>query len=119
METKLSRKVNCGLKIIQDKKDEWVEFQNCVTERSVRSVVTQSCWANGIEYNSCADEDVEVGEDCYVEDYQDNERCCDRVVITFNKIQQMIDNKPPKLEFFYHTTWNHVEVQLLIRSNVK
>src|SRR5690625_7887406 len=63
MEINLSSNVNCGLKIVQDKKDEWVEFQNCVTERSVRSVVTQSCWANGIEYNSCADEDVEVGED--------------------------------------------------------
>src|SRR5690625_2552222 len=116
MEINLSSNVNCGLKIVQDKKDEWVEFQNCVTERSVRSVVTQSCWANGIEYNSCADEDVEVGEDCYVEDYQDNERCCDRVVITLNNIQQMIDNQPPIFEFCYPTTWNQDEVMSSIRA---
>src|SRR5690625_6611826 len=61
MEINMSSNVICGFKIVQDKKDEWVEFQNCVTERSVRSVVTQSCLANGIVYNSCADEDVEVG----------------------------------------------------------
>src|SRR5690625_768469 len=69
----LTSNVSCGLKIVQDRQDEWVEFQNCVTERSVRTVVTQSCWASGLENNLCDDGEVEVGDDCYVADYKDNE----------------------------------------------
>src|SRR5690625_5246636 len=112
----LTSNVSCGLKIVQDRQDEWVEFQNCVTERSVRTVVTQSCWASGLENNLCDDGEVEVGDDCYVADYKDNEECCDRVVITLQNIQQMIDNQPPIFEFCYPNTWNQDEVMASIRA---
>src|SRR5690625_7325551 len=88
MEIDLSSSVNCGLKIVQDRQDEWVEFQSCVTERSVRSVVTQSCWATGIENNSCADEDVEGGEDWYGEEEHDNAKGCDQGVIKLDRGEQ-------------------------------
>src|SRR5699024_11090391 len=74
-----------------------------VIERGGRTTITQTCWADFV--NSCADDDVEIGDTCLVVDYEDRTNCCGRVIITLNQIQQLFDTIPPIFDFCYPTSW--------------
>src|SRR5690625_315265 len=87
----------------------------CCLERSAKTVITQSCWA---DVQSCGG-DGEVGDTCLVVDYQDNEVCCDRVIITLNQIQQLIDTIPPIFDFCYLNSWDQEEIQDYIRAGAQ
>src|SRR5699024_1350158 len=98
---------------------------DCMKERGGITTITQTCWAS-VE-NHCAPSDAPVGDTCLVVDYQDNEACCGRVIITLNKIQQIFDTLPPVFEFCYPNTgtweidgeeiaWDLTEVERAIRN---
>lgn len=91
----------CGIKVERASND-WTDLHGCVKERGGITTITQTCWAS--VDNHCADPEAEVGDTCLVVDYQDNEECCGRVIITLNKIQQMLDTLPPVFEFCYPNT---------------
>src|SRR5690625_1035365 len=80
-------------------RSDWETKMDCTKERGAVTTITQSCWAK-IE-NDFEDPEAPVGDTCLVVDYQDNEECCDRVIITLNTLQQRIDTLPPIFEFCY------------------
>src|SRR5690625_2194503 len=115
---RVTSSTGCGLKIERDTK-EWTDLlgNGCGLERSAKTVITQSCWAD-FEAAVCGGEG-EVGDTCLVVDYQDNEACCDRVIITLNQIQQLIDTIPPIFDFCYLNTWDQEEIQDSIRAGAQ
>lgn len=120
----LSEATKCGIKITRERSD-WEAKMDCTKERGAITTITQSCWAS-ID-NDFEDPDAPVGDTCLVVDYQDNEECCNRVIITLNTLQQRIDTLPPIFEFCYPNSgqwvmdgeeidWDHDEIQWAIRN---
>src|SRR5690625_6037325 len=62
---------------------------------------------------------MELSYTCLVFDYNDNEVFCDRVIITLNQIQQLIDTIPPIFDFCYLNSWDQEEIQDSIRAGAQ
>src|SRR5690625_3307797 len=118
---RVTSSTSCGLKIERTTQG-WTDLlgNECGKERSAQTTITQSCWATGmgdLEF-ACGGEG-EVGDTCLVVDYQDNEVCCGRVMITLNQMQQLIDTIPPIFDFCYLNTWDQGEIQDSIRAGAQ
>src|SRR5690625_1860510 len=101
----------CGLRVTQEL-SAWTG--DCEQERVLETRVEQSCWAD-IE-NICGDEFVEIGDECLVAEYEDNEECCGRINITLRQMQVMHDTLPPVFDFCYSTDWDQDAIKSAISN---
>src|SRR5690625_44284 len=102
----------CGLRVTQEL-SEWTG--DCEQERVLETRVEQSCWAD-IEVACEGGGDGEVGDDCLVAEYEDNEKCCGRINITLRQMQVMHDTLPPIFDFCYSTDWDQDAIKSAISN---